>query len=148
LRFSAKARGPSFASSLAKIGQPSSSSFSSATDSGMLSSYMRSDLRIACTESGPFSQIVSAIFRASASADPVGTTRPISPNSFASCALTWRAVSRISAASVYGIWRRKRIVEPPSGKRPRFASVTPKTADSPATRMSVPCRISVPPATA
>ena len=32
-------------------------------------------------------------------------------------------MSRISAASVYGICRRRRIVEPPSGNRPRFASV-------------------------
>ena len=56
--------------------------------------------------------------------------------------------SRMSIACVYGIWRGSRHAEPPSGKRPRLASHTPKIALSPATRMSVPCRISVPPATA
>ena len=51
-------------------------------------------------------------------------------------------------AMVYGIWRRRRTVEPPRGKSPRLASKTPKTALSPATRMWVAWRISVPPATA
>ena len=56
--------------------------------------------------------------------------------------------SRMSIASVYGICRGSRHADPPSGKSPRFASHTPKIALSPATRMSVPCSISVPPATA
>ena len=51
-------------------------------------------------------------------------------------------------ATVKGIWRRRRTVEPPSGNRPRRASKTPNLALSPATRMSVAWRISVPPATA
>ncbi len=51
-------------------------------------------------------------------------------------------------ACVYGIWRGRRHAEPPSGNSPRRASHTPKIAPSPATRMSVPWRISVPPATA
>ncbi len=54
----------------------------------------------------------------------------------------------MSIAIVYGIWRGSRIAEPPRGKRPRLPSHTPKIAPSPATRMSVPCSISVPPATA
>ena len=51
-------------------------------------------------------------------------------------------------ATVKGIWRRSRTVEPPRGNSPRRASNTPNLALSPATRMSVACRISVPPATA
>ena len=51
-------------------------------------------------------------------------------------------------AIVYGICRRRRTVEPPSGNSPRLASNTPNVAPSPATRMSVAWRISVPPATA
>ncbi len=57
-------------------------------------------------------------------------------------------MSRISAAIVYGIWRRRRTADPPIGYSDHLASETPKVADSPATRMSVPCRISVPPAMA
>ena len=72
----------------------------------------------------------------------------MSPISFASTALTGRELRRMSIAIVYGIWRGSRIAEPPSGKRPRLPSQTPKIAPSPATRMSVPCSISVPPATA
>ena len=51
-------------------------------------------------------------------------------------------------ATVKGICRRSRTVDPPSGNRPRRASKTPNFALSPATRMSVAWRISVPPATA
>ncbi len=47
----------------------------------------------------------------------------------------------------YGIWRGRRTVEPPIGKRLHFTSARPKRASSPATRMSVQVRISVPPAT-
>ena len=43
----------------------------------------------------------------------------------------------ISAAMAYGICRRSRTVEPASGKSPRCTSVTPNSALSPATRMSV-----------
>ncbi|CAM5696838.1 hypothetical protein SCALM49S_08238 [Streptomyces californicus] len=46
-----------------------------------------------------------------------------------------------------GIWRGRRTVEPPIGKRPRRTSKSPNTAPAPAMRMSVPWRISVPPAT-
>ena len=59
-----------------------------------------------------------------------------------------RPVSRSSAATVYGICRGSRTAEPPSGKSPQRASDTPNRALSPATRMSVACRISVPPAIA
>jgi hypothetical protein len=57
-------------------------------------------------------------------------------------------VNSISAAIVYGICRGSLTAEPPSGYRLHFASATPNFADSPAIRMSVPCRISVPPAIA
>src|SRR5277367_4659547 len=70
------------------------------------------------------------------------------PISFASAAFRWRAVSRISAAIVYGTCRRNRTVDPASGNRPHRTSETPKRALSPATRISVACRISVPPAIA
>ena len=59
-----------------------------------------------------------------------------------------RQVSRMSIACVYGICLGSRHAEPPSGNSPRFASKMPKVALCPATRMSVACRISVPPATA
>ena len=72
----------------------------------------------------------------------------MSPISLASWAETSRAVSSRSMATVKGIWRRRRTVEPPSGNRPRRASKTPNLAPSPATRISVAWRISVPPATA
>jgi hypothetical protein len=49
---------------------------------------------------------------------------------------------------VYGIWRGRRTVEPAIGNSPRCTSVTPNSAPSAATRMSVPWRISVPPASA
>ena len=49
---------------------------------------------------------------------------------------------------VYGIWRSSRTAEPPIGYRLHLASEMPNLALSPATRMSVPCRISVPPAMA
>ena len=57
-------------------------------------------------------------------------------------------VSRMSAAAAYGICRRNRTAEPPIGYSDQRASDTPNRALSPATRMSVPCRISVPPAMA
>ena len=57
-------------------------------------------------------------------------------------------VSRMSAATVYGIWRWRRTAEPPIGYSDQRASDTPKRVLSPATRMSVPWRISVPPAIA
>ena len=57
-------------------------------------------------------------------------------------------MSRISAACVYGIWRRRRTADPAIGYSDQRASLTPKRADSPATRMSVPCSSSVPPAIA
>jgi hypothetical protein len=66
----------------------------------------------------------------------------------ASAAVMCRPVSNSSAATVYGIWRGSRTAEPPSGNRPQRASDTPNRALSPATRMSVACRISVPPAMA
>ncbi len=49
---------------------------------------------------------------------------------------------------MYGIWRGNRTAEPPIGYRLHLASEIPNFALSPATRMSVPCRISVPPAIA
>ena len=57
-------------------------------------------------------------------------------------------VSRISAALVCGIWRGRRTAEPIIGYSDHRASDTPKRALRPATRMSVPRRISVPPAMA
>ena len=57
-------------------------------------------------------------------------------------------MSRISAACVYGICRRRRTAEPPIGYSDQRTSLTPKRADSPAMRMSVCWRISVPPAIA
>ena len=57
-------------------------------------------------------------------------------------------MSRMSAATVYGIWRGSRTAEPPSGNSPQRASETPNRALSPATRTSVAWRISVPPAIA
>ena len=42
--------------------------------------------------------------------------------------MTARAVSSMSIATVKGIWRRSRTVEPPRGNRPRRASKTPKVA--------------------
>ena len=59
-----------------------------------------------------------------------------------------RPVSSRSQAIVYGIWRTSRTAEPPIGYRLHLASEMPNLALSPATRMSVPCRISVPPAMA
>ena len=49
---------------------------------------------------------------------------------------------------MYGICRGSRTADPPSGKSPQRASEMPNLALSPATRMSVACRISVPPAIA
>ena len=66
----------------------------------------------------------------------------------ASAAVMCRPVSSRSQAIVYGIWRTRRTAEPPIGYRLHFASEMPNFALSPATRMSVPCRISVPPAMA
>ena len=59
-----------------------------------------------------------------------------------------RPVSSRSAATVYGTCRGSRTAEPPSGNSPQRASEMPNRALSPATRMSVACRISVPPAIA
>jgi len=98
--------------------------------------------------SGPQAATCAATARAADSAWPSGTTRPINPISLASIAVTGRADNKMSIAMVYGIWRGSRHAEPPSGNRPRLASQTPKIAPSPAMRMSVPCSISVPPATA
>ena len=103
---------------------------------------------MASTASGPLAPMTSAMARAFSRAVPSGTTRPIRPISLASWADTSRAVSRRSMATVKGIWRRSRTVDPPRGNRPRRASNTPNLALSPATRMSVAWRISVPPATA
>ena len=59
-----------------------------------------------------------------------------------------RPVSSRSQAMVYGIWRTRRTADPPIGYRLHLASEMPNLALSPATLISVPCRISVPPAIA
>ena len=46
-----------------------------------------------------------------------------------------------------GICRARRTVEPPMGNKLHFTSAMANCASSAATRMSVVCRISVPPAT-
>jgi len=104
--------------------------------------------RIACTASGPLAAINSASSSALRSAWPSGTTWPINPISLASAAWMCRPVNSRSAATVYGIWRVSRTAEPPSGNSPQRGSDTPKRALCPATRMSVACKISVPPAIA
>ena len=146
-RFSAKARGPSCASSDAKTSQPIVSWIAIASASDMYS-VSRQARRIAWVDSGPQAATCSATARAASSAVPSGTTRPMSPIRSASVAGTGFDDSRMSIAIVYGIWRGSRIAEPPSGNRPRLPSHTPKVAFSPAMRMSVPWSISVPPATA
>src|SRR6185312_12215810 len=85
LRFSRKARGPSLASSVERMGQPMESSFSSASRSER-PSVSCTDRLMACTARGPFWAICSATFFASASACPSGTTRPTSPMRRASAA--------------------------------------------------------------
>ena len=85
---------------------------------------------------------------ASSSAVPSGTTRPMRPTASASRAVMLSPVRRISIALVYGICRRRRTVEPPIGNSARWTSASPNSALSPAMRMSVAWRISVPPATA
>ncbi|SIM44610.1 Uncharacterised protein [Mycobacteroides abscessus subsp. abscessus] len=72
----------------------------------------------------------------------------MSPMSLASGALMCRPVNKMSQATVYGIWRGSRTADPPIGYRLHFTSETPNLALSPATRISVACRISVPPAIA
>src|ERR1700757_1991456 len=57
-------------------------------------------------------------------------------------------VSSRSHATVWGICRTSRTAEPPIGYRLHLASEMPNLALSPAMRMSVACRISVPPAIA
>ena len=64
----------------------------------------------------------------------------------ASCAVIGSPVSRISIAIAQGIWRTSRTVEPPIGNRLRFTSEIARRASSATIRMSVACRISVPPA--
>src|SRR5437660_2272269 len=85
-RFSAKARGPSRASSLAKTAIPIRSSTFSASASGSAS--------VSCTErltartaSGPLAAIRSATVLASVSASPSGTTRLMRPIAAASAAV-------------------------------------------------------------
>jgi len=65
----------------------------------------------------------------------------------ASTAENCSPVSRISIALANGICRASRTVEPPIGKRACFTSAIAKRASSAATRMSVACSISMPPAT-
>jgi hypothetical protein len=97
-RFSLKAFMPSRASSVPNTGQPTSSERSIASASARHSSCSRSDFITAFTATGPFLPIWAAIASASSSVLPFGTMRLISPQSSASCAVTWRPVSRISAA--------------------------------------------------
>ena len=55
-------------------------------------------------------------------------------------------VISISIATVHGIWRGSRTVDPPIGNRPRCTSLTAIRAPAAATRTSNACRISMPPA--
>jgi len=146
-RFSAKARGPSRASSLANTAMPALASSANASFSAM-PSVSRMTRRIARTATGPLAAIIPAIESARSSAWPSGTTCPTSPIESASGAVMCRPVSSRSAATVYGIWRTSRTADPPSGNSPQRASETPNRALWAATLMSHACRISVPPAMA
>ena len=55
-------------------------------------------------------------------------------------------VMSISIATVHGIWRGRRTVEPDIGNSPRCTSLTAIWAPSAATRTSKAWRISMPPA--
>src|SRR5690625_60556 len=97
-RFSLNAFMPSRASSVAKMGQPSSSERAMASSSARCSWCSRRERVTARTARGPLAQMAAAISRALARASPLGTTRLISPQSSASWAVTWRPVSSTSAA--------------------------------------------------
>ncbi len=99
-----------------------------------------------CTASGPLAAIRSASSRARVSACPSGTTWPTRPRRSASMPVIGSPISMISMALVHGICRVRRTVVPAIGNRPRCTSVSPILAPSAATRMSVACRISRPPA--
>ena len=105
---------------------------------------------MACTASGPLLLITLGDLQCLGPARwPSGTTCPDQAViSGAWAAVMCRPVSSMSQAMVYGICRTRRTAEPPIGYRLHLASEIPNFALSPATRMSVPCRISVPPAMA
>ena len=62
-------------------------------------SVARSALSTACTATGPLAAMAAATSRARSTAVPSGTTSPMRPMRWASTALRWRPVSRMSAAS-------------------------------------------------
>src|SRR6266568_5112476 len=99
LRFSVKARGPSFASCDRNTSMPSWASILNASASAM-PSVSRMVRRIARTATGPFAAMDSAISMALGSASPSGTTWPIRPIARAWAAVMCRPVSSRSAATV------------------------------------------------